>query len=118
VLPQNYSGGNLELQIEFMTSTTGGNAVVWAAAFERHDPGVDDFDADNFGSTVTGTAAESTTSGVATVATLAITAAQAGAPEAGESFRLKLTRDASGTFQAGDNCLSDAELVSVELREA
>jgi len=118
VLPRNYEGGDLVFRVEFMTSTTSGNGVVWAATLERHQPGVDDFDANNFGTTVTGSANESTTSGVASVATLTISAAQAGTPEPGESFRLKLIRDASGAFVGGDNCLSDAELISIELREA
>lgn len=118
VLPRNYAGGGLALQVEFITSTTTGNTVVWAATFERHQPGADDLDQDNFGTTVTGSADESTTAGVTSVATLTFSAPQAGNPQPGESYRVRLTRDATGAFQSGDDCQSDAELVSVELREA
>lgn len=115
VLPRNYNGSGITATIVWMaTSATTGN-VKWNAQIERHQSGADDLDADSFATAQTTTSVSPVTSGVVTYATIAFTSgAQMDSVAVGESFRIKITRDAAdGT----DTMTGDAELLRVELRE-
>lgn len=115
VLPRHYAGGGVTIALHWMaTSATSGN-VVWEAAFERHQAGTDDLDADSFAAGVAASAAATSgTSGAVTVTSIALTNSQIDGLLAGESFRLRIRR--LGT-NAGDTMTGDAELLRVEVRE-
>lgn len=117
VLPANYAGGGLTLKIHFaLSSATSGN-VVWQAAIERVGTS-QDIDADSFATANgSGQVAASGTSGIPSVGTITFTSgAQMDSLAAGESFRLKITRDADST-SATDDATGDAELIAVEVKE-
>ncbi len=115
VMPRNYAGGNLIVQVHFSavsaTSGTGG----WVVAFERIGDGSQDIDADGFAADQTITAVTvPATSGNVKLASVTVTAGTATDSVAvGESFRLKVARDV-----ANDTAVGDLELEAVEIREA
>ena len=114
-LPRHYAGGGITVTLVWMASTATSAVTRWAAAFERHDAGGTDLDADSFAAvqTVSGTAV--TPTGATIYTSVAFTSgAQMDSLAAGESFRLKVTREASN---AGDTMAGDAELLRVELKE-
>jgi hypothetical protein len=131
VLPRNYAGGGITVAILWMGGSAGllrdaisggdvitplatGN-VKWNAAFERHQLGTDDLDTDSFAAAQTVTSAAPATDGSVQSASIPFTnGAQIDSLAVGESFRLKVTRDAA---DAGDTMSGDAELLRVELRE-
>jgi hypothetical protein len=110
VLPAHYAGGSFTAQVEWMATTATSGDVDWKAAFERHSSSVD-LDSDSFGTDGTATQPTAATSGA--VSTVSISVSPATTPSAGESFRLRISRNASA-----DNMAGDAELLSIELREA
>lgn len=115
VLPQNYAGGGLTFKIYFMaTSATTGNGV-WQAAIERMNT---DEDSDSFAAFQgSGQVAVNGTSGIVSIGTITMTSgAQMDSLAAGESFRLKIRRDADNT-SATDDATGDLELLRVEIRE-
>jgi hypothetical protein len=115
VMPRAYSGGGAIVYIHFaMTSAVAGD-IDWDAAFERIGDQVQDLDADGFAAaqSVNNTTVPGT-SGLVDVVSIAFTdGAQMDNVEAGESFRIKITRDAVSDTAAGDG-----ELVAVEIKEA
>ena len=119
VLPRAYAGSDLEVVVTWAaTSATSGN-VVWQAEFERHPigdatHGTHDLDADDFGTAATSTAAAPSNSGELVRTAIGLTASAIDAAEAGETFRLRVSRLAAN---ASDTMNGDGELVAVELRE-
>lgn len=115
VLPQNYGGGGLTVYVHYaMSSATTGN-VVWTAAIERIGDGIQDINADGFATAQSVTAAVPAVAGNVDIASIALTAgAQIDSLAVGETFRLKLTRDATN---ASDTATGDAELIAIEIRE-
>jgi len=125
ILPRNYAGGGITVTVLWMA---GGVALVhdvttpfatgnvkWNAAFERHQVGTDDLDTDSFATAQTATGAAPGTDGSVQSTSIPFTnGAQIDSLAVGESFRLKVTRDAA---DAGDTMTGDAELLRVELRE-
>ncbi len=95
------------------TATTG--VVKWAGAFERHQDETTDLDTDDFGPIITATASPPSINGAPQYTELTFSNAQIDGLLQGESFRFKLTRQAS---DAADTMLGDAELLRIELREA
>lgn len=115
VLPRNYAGGGLTVTLIWGASAATSGDVVWNSAIERIAEGAQDIDSDGFATAQAATATASGTSGVQDYVTIAHTSgAQMDSLAAGESFRLKITRDAN---HANDDATCDAELVAVEIRE-
>jgi hypothetical protein len=115
VLPRNYAGGGLTITLVWMASTAVADEVVWNTSIERHQDDVDDLDADSFAAVSAVTATTASASGeTAYDVTTHTSGAQMDSLAAGESFRLKVTRDANN---ASDDMAGDAELLRVEVRE-
>ena len=115
VMPRNYAGGGITLSLHWMASSATANDVRWDAAFERIAANDLDTDADSFAAVQSATGTANGTSGKVTVTTIGFTdGAQMDSVAAGESFRLKITRDHD---HADDDMTGDAELIAVEMRE-
>lgn len=114
IMPQNYAAGGVTVYIHYAMTSAVSNTVDWDAAFERIGDQQLDIDADSFAAvqsvddtTVPGT------SGYVDIVSIAFTnGAQMDSVAVGESFRLKINRDA-----ASDDATGDAELIMVEIRE-
>lgn len=114
VMPQHYAGGGVTVYLHYAMSSATSGDVDWDVAFERIGDQQLDIDGDSFAAV---NSADNTvvpgTSGLVDVVSVAFTAgADMDSVAAGESFRLKVTRDA-----ASDTATGDAELIKVELRE-
>lgn len=117
VLPMNYGGSGLDINIFWAATTATSGNVRWQAAIERIDASSLDIDADSFASfqSVGGTAPG--TSGQVVKSTVALTSgANMDSLAAGELFRLKIRRDADGT-SGTDDVTTDVELLAVEVQE-
>lgn len=115
VMPQHYAGTTgVTVYIHYAMSSATADTVDWDAAFELVGDQDLDVDGDSFAdvnsvddTTVPGT------SGLVDIVSIAFTdGADMDSVEAGDGFRLKITRDASS-----DDATGDAELYWVELRE-
>lgn len=114
VLPRNYAGGGITVQLEWMAATATSGATRWATAIERENT---DLDADSFATANTAGGTANGTSGIPTYTTIAHAAgAEMDSLAVGEGFRLKVTRDADGT-SGTDDMTGDAQLISVEIKE-
>lgn len=115
VMPQHYAGTTgVTVYIHYAMSTAEADTVDWDAAFERIGDQQLDIDGDSFAAvnSVDNTTVPGTT-GLVDIVSIAFTdGADMDSVAAGESFRLKITRDA-----ASDDAAGDAELVKVETRE-
>lgn len=119
VLPRGYTGGNTEVVVTWAATSATSGDVVWQAEFERHaigdaTYGTHDLDADAFGTAVTSTGTAPANAGELVRTAISLAASSASDPQAGESFRLRLTRLASHSL---DTMTGDAELVAIEVRE-
>lgn len=114
VMPQHYSGGGVTARVGIsMSSATTGDVDI-DIAFERVGAAVQDVDSDGF---VTAKSSDNNTvpgtSGHLMVVSIAFTdGAEMGGIQAGEKFRMRVTRDA-----ANDTAVGDTEIHFVELRE-
>lgn len=115
VMPQHYAGTTgVTVYIHYAMSTATGLTVDWDAAFELIGDQDQDIDADNFAdvnsvddTTVPGT------EGLVDIVSIAFTdGADMASVLVGDSFRLKITRDA-----VSDDATGDAELYKIEIRE-
>ena len=117
-LPANYAAGGLTVTLVWMatSATTGG--VSWDAAIEAHPDDTFDIDADGFASAQnSGSATTASATGEQQYTNITFTSgAQMDSLAAGESFRIKVTRDANGTT-ATDDMSGDAELLRVVIKE-
>lgn len=115
VLPRHYAGGGLTVTIAWMATSATTGDVVWNADVERHSDDDVDLDSDSFAgaNAATGTTA-SATGEVQYTAITFTDGADMDSLAVGESFRLKITRDADN---GSDTMAGDAELLSVEVRE-
>jgi len=116
IMPRHYGGGGVTVYIHYAMSSAEANDVVWQAAFERIGDGQQDIDSDGFAAAQSsGAVTVPGTSGHVDICTIAFTdGAQMDSIAVGESFRLKINRDADNV---ADDAAGDAELVAVELRE-
>lgn len=115
VLPRNYAGGGITARIGWLAATATSGDVKWNAAFERHQDETDDLDADSFASAQTVTVTAPAASGAMQYSDIAFTGgAQIDSLAAGESFRIKLTRDAA---DVADTMTGFAQVKTLELRE-
>lgn len=117
VLPANYGGGGLTVDIwSALTSATSGS-FRWQAAFERMDVSSLDIDADSFAAFQSGGGTAPATSGQFVKTSIVFTSgANMDGLLASEAYRLKIRRDADGT-SGTDDITSDAELLRVVVRE-
>ncbi len=114
VMPQHYGGGGITVFLHYAMTSATANTVDWDVALERIGDQQQDLDADGFAAansvdntTVPGTA------GLVDIVSVAFTdGVDMDSIAVGESFRIKITRDA-----ANDDASGDAELVAVEIRE-
>lgn len=115
VLPRNYGGGGLTVDLIWAASSATSGNVVWDAAIERIGAAQQDIDSDGFAAVQSATGAANATSGNTTVTSITFTSgAQMDNLAAGELFRLKVRRDANNV---SDTMVGDAELLGVEIRE-
>ena len=114
IMPRNYASGGLTVYIHYAMSTATSNDIDWDAQFERIGDQQQDLDSDGFAAaqSVDNTTVPGT-SGLVDIVSIAFTdGAQMDSIAVGESFRLKITRDATS-----DTATGDAELVAVEIKE-
>jgi len=115
VLPRNYASSGVTVTIIWLASAAITGDVVWAVAWERHQDDVTDLDADNFAADQTVTAPCASASGEPSYDTIAFTdGAQMDSLAVGESFRLRIYRDATNE---DDDMTGDAELLRIEVKE-
>lgn len=115
VLPNNYAGGGLTVILVWMATSATSGDVRWDVAIERHEDDNFDIDSDGFASAQSATGTTASASGEQQYTSIAFTnGAQMDALAAGESFRIKVTRDAN---HAADTMSGDAELLRVIVKE-
>ena len=114
VLPSQYAGGGLTLDLFWMATSATSGDVVWGAAWEKDVANGNDLDADNFGTESTATGTANGTSGKLTKTTLTISSANMGTAAAGDPFRLKVRRVAT---DGGDTMTGDAEYFCAMAKE-
>jgi hypothetical protein len=114
VMPQLYSSGGVTVYLHYAMTSATTNTVDWDVAFERIGDQQQDIDSDGFAAvqSVDNTTVPGTSGNVDVVSIAFTDGAQMDSVAVGESFRLKVTRDA-----ASDDATGDAELVKVEIRE-
>ncbi len=118
VLPNNYAGGGLTVTLVWMATSATSGGVSWDVSIERHEDDAFDLDADGFATANnSGSATTASATGEQQYTSIAFTSgAQMDSLAAGESFRIKVTRDANGTT-ATDDMAGDAELLRVVIKE-
>ena len=110
IIPVNYNGANISVDIDWVAETAITGGVTWGIEFERNALGGDDIDADSFAAQQTGTSTTNATSGIITRTTITLTQAEADAIEALDSFRMRLQRVVS---DGGDDMTGDAQVLRV-----
>lgn len=113
VMPRSYGGGGLTVYIHYAVAGVSGD-IDWDVAFERIGDQQQDIDSDGFAAvnSVDGTTVPAT-AGLVDIVNVAFTeGADMDSIAVGESFRLKLTRDA-----VSDTNTDDAQLIAVEIKE-
>jgi hypothetical protein len=114
VLPANYAGGGITVNLIWDGTSATSGTVRWSSQFERCNT---DLDTDSFATAVTGGGTANGTSGITTTTALAHTnGASIDSLAVGEMFRLCVLRDADGT-SGTDDMTGDAELFAVHLKE-
>ena len=117
ILDRKYAGGGLTINIHCAFTSATSGSVRWQAAIERIDASSLDIDADSFAAFQSGGGTAPGTSGQVIVVAVTMTSgAQMDSLAVGESYRLKIRRDADGT-SGTDDIATDAELIAVELKE-
>lgn len=115
IMPQHYAGTTgIRVYLHYAMSSAEANTIDWDVAWERIGDQQLDIDGDSFAAanSVDNTTVPGTT-GLVDIVNVAFTdGADMDSVVAGESFRLKVTRDA-----VSDDAAGDAELVKAELRE-
>ena len=114
VMNQDYTGGDILVDLFWFAQTATAGNVTWGVEIERGEVGVLDVDVDNFASQQEGTSATNGTNGLLNITTVTLTNAQADAIVAGEYFRLRVHR---GDL-TGDTMADDAQLVAVNFRQS
>jgi hypothetical protein len=114
VMPRNYGGNGVTVYLHYAMSIATSGDVDWDVVFERVGDQQQDIDSDGFASakSVNDTTVPGT-SGLVDVVSISFSdGAEMDNVAAGESFRVKVTRDA-----ANDDAAGDAELLFVEIKE-
>lgn len=118
VLPNNYDGGGLTITLVWGATSATSGTVSWDVSIESNTDDADDLDSDSFAAANnSGAVTAPSASGEFGYDDITFTdGADMDSLAAGESFRLKVTRDADGTT-ATDNMTGDAELLRVIVKE-
>jgi len=115
-MPRHYGGGNVVVYVSWMAATATAGTIGWGVTFERDANAGDDMDVDSWATEQIVTAGTvPASSGVISVTNLTITAGATGTDSiaAGDDYRVRIRRDV-----ATDTAAGDAQLLSVELKEA
>ena len=117
LLPTNYGGGGITVEIYWTASTATSGDVIWSGAVERLNAGGTDIDTDSFaGEQNAAAVTTSGTSGIINVSTITFTdGAQMDSVAAGDAFRFQLQRKAA---DGSDTMSGDAELLAVHTVES
>jgi hypothetical protein len=116
-MPRHYGDGGVTATIGWMATdtTVGPHDVVWNLSFKSVSDDADDLDSKSFAAVNYKVATEASASGEVAYDTIGFTdGADMDSVDAGEYFRLKITRDGNHT---SDGLADDAELVFIELQE-
>lgn len=116
VLGRGYDGNGLTVLLIWCAASASTGSVVWAGQFERHHA-THDIDSDGWGTRVEAAAAATNTRGDGYLQFTSINfsdGAEIDSLAIGESFRLRIERDA---LDAGDDMAGDAQLLMVALFE-
>jgi len=116
VLPSNYRNNGLRVRILWCAASATSGTCRWEVAFERIAEGGLDIDSDSFASSKSAGGTANATSGKLTYTSISFSVAETGSIAAGESFRLKINRDADGSTGT-DDMVGDANILVVELME-
>ena len=114
VMPRHYGGGGVTVYLHYAMTTATSGDIDWDAAFERIGDQQQDIDTDGFAAvnSVDNTTVPATSGNVDIVSIAFTDGTDMDSVAVGESFRLKVTRDA-----VSDTATDDAELLMVELKE-
>ena len=114
VLPRNYAGGGLSVNVHWAATSATTGTVVWQSAFEAIGTALD-IDADSFATGNNGTlVAPATTGNLGTTNIAHTDGAQIDSLEVGQAFRVRISREVA---DAQDSMTGDAEARMVEIRE-
>lgn len=114
VLSTDYTGGDVNVHIDWVAETATSGNVVWGVEIERVNAGGHDIDSDSFDTIQTVIDGAPGTSGVVARATITLTNAEADGWAAGDTYRLRLTRDADN---GSDTMSNDAQMLRVSLEQ-
>ncbi|KKK75631.1 hypothetical protein LCGC14_2871790, partial [marine sediment metagenome] len=114
VLPAGYASGGLTVYIHYAMTSAVADTVDWDVSFERIGDQQLDIDGDSFAAvnSVDNTTVPGTSGNVDVVSVAFTDGADMDSIAAGESFRIKITRDA-----ANDDATGDAEILFVVVKE-
>lgn len=113
-MPPSYNDSDIEVEIHWASVTTNSGAVVWNVEFERLDNNGQVITADGFASAISVTANPAATTGALKYTVIALTQAQADAVAAGESFRMRITRN---TASGSDTMVGQALVLNIAVNE-
>lgn len=115
VLPDGYSGGDLQLRLIWAAETATSGDVRWSAALEQQPAGAGfDLDTDAFDMAVAATDGVAAGAGQLAATAIILPAPISPSLAAGESYRLRISRVAT---DAADTTVGDVHLVALEVRE-
>ena len=114
LMPRIYNSGGITVYIHFSMTSAITGLVDWDISFEGIGSEGQDLDSDGFAAIVSvNSNAVSATTGNVVIVNLSFTSgAQMDNINVGDTFRLKITRDA-----VSDTAVGDAELVAIEIKE-
>ena len=116
VLPANYAGGGLTVTLVWMATSATTGTVRWNVQIEAHPNDTFDIDADGYAAVQSATGTTASLSGEQQYTSITFTnGAQMDSLATGESFRIKVTRDAN--HATDDTMTGDAELLRVVIKE-
>lgn len=116
-MPRNYDGGGVTVTVGWAATTATTGTISLDVAFMSVTDDADDLDTKAFAAANNANPTTATASGEVDYVTIAFTdGADMDSVAAGETFFLKVTRDADGTTST-DDMTGDMELVFVEIQE-
>lgn len=114
-MPRHYANGGITIKLVWAATSAVSGSTRWQTSLERVIG--QDIDADGFATANSAGGTANATSGIPTETEIAhANGAEMDSVVAGDTFRLKVTRDADGT-SGTDDMTGDAELIAVEIRE-
>jgi hypothetical protein len=113
VMPRGATLGSLGVKLTWTAGVATGN-VLWVGSFERHEDNAFDLDADGFGDLLSRDATAPGSIGLTKTAYIRFSSgSNIDSIAAGESFRLRISRDAPSDGMSGNAQLKNVELVEV-----